>query len=491
MTDYSKLSPITPEIRRRVARADKNDTVPASVPVSEVPPGVFIEAVDPDGPAARAGIAPGETLLSINDNPVRDTIDYYFHGAEEEVELLIEGRDGRRRTIAIEKKNPEEQLGLELRQFTTQQCGCNCVFCFVHQLPDHMRKSLYIKDEDYRLSFMQGSYVTGITLKDSDLQRIAEQRLTPLYISVHAIREDLRRWLLGVKKARPILDLLHFFRDNRIQVHTQIVLCPEHNDGEELDRTLGTLMDLHPTVQSVAIVPLGMTKWRDGLPDMPPVTPQYARRFIRELTPRLRTIAEQYGEPLVLLADEWYLIAGRKAPSYSAYPDLPQLENGVGMVYHFYKDFAEARRVLRTNRPEKPWRVGAVTSTLSVPVLERVKTLCAEHHIEVVPLPTVNTVFGETIHVTGLLCAEDIQRTLENNPGFDQYLLPGNCVRKYDQRFLDGVTLEQIRQRTGLRIDPVLGGALDFVETILEAAVGYEHEPVQDHAFLLPHWSNS
>lgn len=491
MTDYSKLPPITPEIRRRVARADKNDTVPASVPVSEAPPGVVIESVAPQSPAAEAGIRVGEKLVSINGHPIRDTIDYFFHGAEEDVALVIESPGGAQRTVEIEKETPEESLGLELSQFTTQQCGCNCVFCFVHQLPDHMRKSLYIKDEDYRLSFLQGSYVTGITLKDSDLARIADQRLSPLYISVHAIREDLRRWLLGVKKARPVMELLEFFRDNRLQLHTQIVLCPEHNDGKELDRTLGTLMDFHPTVQSVAIVPIGMTKWRDGLPEMPPVTPQYARNFIRQLTPRLRTIAEQYGEPLVMLADEWYLIAGRKAPSYSQYPDLPQLENGVGMVYHFYKDFAKARRTIQENRPQKPWRVAAVTSTLSVPVLERVRTLCAENNIEVVPLPTTNTVFGETIHVTGLLCAEDIQRTIEQNPGFDQYLLPGNCLRKEDERFLDGVTLTELRHRTGVRIDPVLGGSLDFVETILAPASGYDHQPVRDHAFLLPHWSNS
>lgn len=490
-TDYTKLAPITPEIRRRVTRADKNDTVPASVAVSEVPPGVPIVRVEPGSLAEAAGLRAGMKLVRINGEPVRDVIDFFFHGADERLALEIEQPGGEVRTIRLRKETPEQSLGIELQQFTTQQCGCNCVFCFVHQLPDSMRKSLYIKDEDYRLSFMQGSYVTGITLKDSDLERIARQRLSPLYISVHAVDEDLRRWLLGVKKCRPIVELLHFLRDNRIQVHTQIVLCPGHNDGEALDRTLDTLLGLHPTVQSVAIVPIGMTKWRDGLPEMNPVTPAYARAFIRRLTPRLRVIAEQHGEPLVLLADEWYLIAGRKAPSYTQWPDLPQLENGVGMVYHFYRDLKEAKRALDKHRPSRPWRVGAVTSTLTVPVLEKMRAACAASNIEVTPLPTVNTLFGETIHVTGLLCGRDLLGTIRDNPGYDQYLLPGNCIRKHDHKFLDDMTFEQLQEKAGARVDAVLGGALDFAETILEAATGYAHHEVKEHPFLAPHWSNT
>ena len=489
--DYTKLEPITAEIRRRVRRADKDDTIPASVAVAEAGEGVVVEAVEPGSLGEEAGLLPGTKILRINGEPVRDTIDFFFHGADDELEIDYLTASGEPEVVLIDKSSPEEQLGVELRQFTTQQCGCNCVFCFVHQLPDHMRKSLYIKDEDYRLSFMQGSYVTGITLKDSDLERIARQRLTPLYISVHAIDETLRRWLLGVKKCRPILELLDFFQRNRIQIHTQIVLCPGHNDGAQLEHTLDTLMSYFPTVQSVAIVPLGMTKWRDGLPNLDLVTPAYARKFIRSLTPRIRSIADEYGEPIVMLADEWYLIAGRKAPSYSQYPDVPQLENGVGMVYHFYKDFKDAKKVLKENAPKKPWRVAAVTSTLSVPVLERIQKVCAEANIEVTPLPTVNTLFGDTIHVTGLLTGTDIEKTIRANPGFDQYLLPGNCLRRYDTKFLDDMTLQELRRRTGERIDPVLGGSLDFVETVLEAAVGYEHSPVKDHAFLEPHWSNN
>ncbi|MDK2973188.1 MAG: hypothetical protein PWP23_2943 [Candidatus Sumerlaeota bacterium] len=490
--DYSRLPPVTPEIRRRVNRADKSDTVPAGLSMAEAPPGVVIERVEPGSLAAEAGIVAGETLVRINGNDVRDTIDYYFHGADETLELELRDPAGAARTIVVEKQSPEEQLGLELLQFTTQQCGCNCVFCFVHQLPDNMRKSLYIKDEDYRLSFMQGSYITGITLKDADLERIAKQRLSPLYISMHAVDEDLRRWLLGVRKARPVVEMLEFFSRHRLQVHTQIVLCPGHNDGEQLDRTLATLLDYYPSVQSVAIVPLGMTKWREGLPDLEPVTPQYARQFIRRTTPTLKSVAEEYGEPVVMIADEWYLIAGRRAPSYSQWPEVPQLENGVGMVYHFYRDLPEARRLLRRLKPGRPWRVGAVTSTLSVPVLDRVRDLLAsEAGIEVVALPTVNTLFGETIHVTGLLCGQDIAKTITAHPGFDQYLLPGNCLRRYDTKFLDDMPLEHLRRKTGVRIDPVLGGALDFVETVLAGAGLLEHQPVTEHPFLQPHWSNT
>ncbi|MCC5876758.1 MAG: DUF512 domain-containing protein, partial [Candidatus Sumerlaeia bacterium] len=469
-----------------------NMTIPPTVAVTELPPGVLISHVYPESPAALAGVRVGEKLLHINGQPVRDTVDFYFHGAEEELVLDVEDASGNPRKIEVSKDSPEDFLGLEVEQFTTQHCGCNCVFCFVHQLPDNMRKSLYVKDEDYRLSFMQGSYITGMNLKDSDLERIATQRLSPLYLSVHAIDEEIRKFLLGLKKARPMHELLGFLHKHRIQVHTQIVLCPDVNDGAELDRTLDTLVSFMPSVQSIAIVPLGMTKWRDGLPHLRSVDRAYAKDFIRKLKPRLREYEEEYGEPFVLLADEWYLIAGLRPPSYSRYPDLPQLENGVGMVYHFYKDFARARRRMPKSLGGKKWRVAAVTSTLSPPVLKRVTELCREcDGLEIDIIPTVNTVFGETIHVTGLLTGSDIGKTIRHNPFYDQFLLPGNCIRKYDGRFLDDLTLEDLREQTGKLITPVLGGSLDFVETILEQAIGLDHEPVRDHVFLEPHWANN
>lgn len=484
MTDSAKT------LRERLARHDPQMTIPASVAVAELPPGVRIAHVYTGSPAAAAGLAVDDVLLEVNGEPVRDTVDFYFHTAEEDLELLVETPGRERRRVTISKFAAEEALGLEVEQFTTQNCGCNCVFCFVHQLPDHMRKSLYVKDEDYRLSFMQGSYITGTNLKDSDLERIAAQRLTPLYISVHAVDEELRKWLLGLKKARPILELLAFFREHRLELHTQIVLCPGKNDGAELERTLEVLCDHVPTVQSIAIVPVGLTKWREGLPGLVPVDGAYARSFLRRWKPRLKKIEERFGRPVALLADEWFLIAGQRPPSYTRYPDLPQLENGVGMVYHFYKDFAEARRLLPA-RLDRPWRVAAITSTLSPPVLTRIRDLCAQcEGLAVDILPVENTLFGPTIHVTGLLSGGDIGRTIKHSPFYDQYLLPGNCLRKYDERFIDDLTLEQLRRETGKRISPVLGGAYDFVATILEEASGLPRDLPKDHPFLRKHWSN-
>ncbi|MDX2175340.1 MAG: DUF512 domain-containing protein [Candidatus Sumerlaeia bacterium] len=477
-------------LRERLQRHDPTLTIPASVSVAELPPGVTIISMNPEGIGAQAGLLVGDKLLRINGKGVRDTLDFYFHGADEELELELE-RDGKPLAIAIAKEWPEQSLEIEIEQFTTQNCGCNCVFCFVHQLPDNMRKTLYVKDEDYRLSFLQGSYVTGVTLKEADLARIAEQRLMPLYISVHAIDEELRRWLLGIKKAYPIRQLLDFIRDNRLEIHTQIVLCPGKNDGEKLAETLDALLSYHPFVASIAIVPLGMTKWRDGLPELQPVTPEYARGFIRSLKPRMKDIQERFGEPVALLADEWYLIAGLKPPAYSRFPDMPQLENGVGMVYHFYKDFAKARRALPPKLDRK-WRVAAITSTLSPPVLKKVHDLCETcEGLEVDILPTVNTLFGETIHVTGLLGGGDIGKAIRHNPFYDQYLLPGNCLRKEDAKFIDDMPLDDLRAQTKKLVTPVLGGSLDFVETILEAATGRPKQRLGDHPFLRPHWSNS
>ena len=478
-------------LRERLQRADPSLTIPASIAVTEMEPGVKVSRVVEGSLAARAGVLPGEKLTHVNGEPVRDTVDFYFHiGGEEELELEIESLAGEARTVVVTKDSPDAQLGLDVEQFTTQHCGCNCVFCFVHQLPDNMRKSLYVKDEDYRLSFMQGSYVTGTTLKDSDLERIARQRLTPLYLSVHAVDEDLRKWLLGLKKARPILEVLKFFKKNRLQMHTQIVLCPEKNDGAQLERTLDTLLQYHPTVQSIAIVPLGMTKWRDGLPPMVPVTKEYARRFIKGLKPRLREIEKKYGEPVAMLADEWFLIAGMAVPRYTQFESIPQLENGVGMVYHFYRDFNAAKKIMPKKLP-RPWRVAAITSTLSPPVLKKLVKLCEScEGLKVDVIPVVNELFGESIHVTGLLTGGDLGKAIKHNPFYDQYLLPGNCLRKYDEKFLDDLTLAQLKEQTGKLITPVLGGALDFVDTILEKAIGREHHEVKDHPFLVKHWAN-
>lgn len=478
-------------LRERLSRHDPTLTIPASVSVAEQPPGVRIAEVEPGSPADRAGLRPGEKLLRINGRGIRDTVDFYFHGAHERLRVELESESGAPRKVLLRKATPEEHLGLELEQFTTQNCGCNCVFCFVHQLPDHMRRTLYVKDEDYRHSFLNGSYITGVTLKQSDLDRIAEQRLTPLYISVHAIDEELRRWLLGIKRALPVLEMLAFFRRHRVSVHTQIVLCPGHNDGAKLAETLDALLSFHPTVASIAIVPVGLTKWRDGLPELTPVTREYAARFLREWRPRLAQIEARHGKPVAMLADEWYLIAGRRTPAYTNYPDLPQLSNGCGVVYHFYKDFAKARRALPASLGRK-WRVAAVTSTLSGPVLRRIVDLCRRcEGLEVEVLPTVNTLFGESIHVTGLLGGGDIGRTIRHNPLFDQYLLPGNCLRKQDSRFIDDVLLDELRARTGKLVTPVLGGAHDFVQTIADAVQGRAHDAPGDHVFLAPHWSNS
>jgi putative radical SAM enzyme (TIGR03279 family) len=477
-------------LRERLQRHDLSNIIPASLSVAEQPAGVKVLHVQEGSLAEKAGIRAGDRLISFNGKGIRDTVDYFFYGTARRLDIGMETADGTPTRKRITKPWPEADLGMEVEQFKTQACGCNCVFCFVHQLPDSMRSTLYVKDEDYRHSFLQGSYITGVTLKKPDLDRIAEQRLTPLYVSVHAINEELRRWLLGIRRSYPILELLDFFRANRLQLHTQIVLCPGHNDGEELEKTVATLLGYHPTVQSVAVVPLGLTKWREGLPDLNPVTPQYARQFIRDTRGMIEASIARFGEPVVMLSDEWYLIAKMRIPGYTQYAELPQLSNGVGMVYHFYRDAARARRRLQKPLP-RPWRVAAITSTLSGPVLDRIIGMC--HRCEgltVERIPVVNTVFGETIHVTGLLCGRDIQAAIQANPGYDQYLLPGNCLRRWDERFLDDLTLGQLRENTGALVTPVLGGAADFAETILEHAAGRAHR-VEDHIFLRPHWSNT
>ncbi|HTP63959.1 MAG TPA: DUF512 domain-containing protein, partial [Geobacteraceae bacterium] len=358
--------------------------------------GLLIEKVIPGSIASEMEIEPGDRLVSINGHPLADIIDYNYFGAEDELTLEIVKGDGELWEVEIER-DAHELLGLIFPAPVPLRCGNKCIFCFVHQLPPGLRSPLYVKDEDYRLSFLYGNYVTLANMGPKDLARIREQRLSPLYISVHATDPALRERLLGKKGIIPILAIMEELAASRITMHTQVVLCPGINDGEALERTVADLAGLYPRVASLAVVPVGLTRYRRGLPRLAPVTGSYAAAFIAEWEARASSLAERLGGPFLFLADEFYIKAGVPFPPLESYGDLPQIENGVGMVPLFLHEAAE---VLEQAGRLKSFKATVVTGVSFYRFLAGfLRKLGRKTGIELTPVAVPNRLFGPRVTV--------------------------------------------------------------------------------------------
>ncbi len=409
--------------------------------------GLFINAVSPGSIAEEMEVQEGDRLLSVNGRPLRDLIDYsYYTASEEELLLEIEKPDGELWEVEVER-DEGESLGLTFAAPAPARCANNCLFCFVHQLPRGLRKPLYVKDEDYRLSFLNGNYVTLANLSRSALQRITEQRLSPLYISVHATNPALREQLLGKAGIPPILEQLHKLAAARIIMHTQVVLCPGLNDGEELQRTVADLAALFPAVQSLAIVPLGLTEHRQKLPLLAPVDAEYARQFITGWQPRSQTLRKQLGRPFLFLADEFFLKANAPFPPLKEYGDFPQLENGVGMVPLFMK---EAAQVVRRAAVVGKFRATVVTGVSSFSfVSDFLNSLGEKSGLELVPCAVENRLFGASVTVSGLVSGNDIITALAGQKIGAALFVPDVMVKEGEGVFLDDVSLVELEERLG------------------------------------------
>ncbi|MEA3475969.1 MAG: DUF512 domain-containing protein, partial [Candidatus Cloacimonadota bacterium] len=289
-----------------------------------------IKSITKQSIANNIGIQTNDILLSINNHPINDVIDYRFYQANEVLRIKIE-RNNRPKTYLI-KKGYSEDLGLEFHPIKYRRCNCNCIFCFVDQMHPQARPSLKIKDDDYRFSFLFGSFISLTNLSESDYSRIINQRLSPLYISVHTTNDNLRKKIMRYKTQFSIKDKLKFFAENGIQMHTQIVLIPDWNEGKELERTIFGLAELYPSVQSIAIVPVGLTKFREGLTKIKPVDEVLAKRVIFDSMKWREKLKKKYDTGLVTLADEFFLLAREEIPEEEYYDDFPQIENGVGMT---------------------------------------------------------------------------------------------------------------------------------------------------------------
>ena len=420
--------------------------------------GLMIREVEPGSLGEALGIRAGDAVVAINGRRVMDTLDYRFRITEPRVELTIR-RGEQTLAFAIEKE-PYDLLGIEFENDLADRihtCNNKCVFCFIHQMPKGMRRSLYLMDDDFRLSFLHGNYVTLTNVTEEEFQRILEQKLSPMYVSVHATDPDLRARLLGKREPAPILPLLKRLHDGGIDVHAQIVLCPGWNDSSALHQTLHDLATLHPAVTgkragtlSVAIVPVGLTKFRQKLTPLTPPDRPYAQRFVREVRSLEHTFHARLGTRFAFLSDEWFFLAGEPVPGRRYYEDFPQLEDGVGTVRLFLN---RAYDVVRRLPPavERPVQMTLITGELPSAIIQRFAQMLERvQGVELNVCVVKNHFFGGTVNVTGLLTTQDIARALEGFPAYPTVVLPSICLRD-GYLFLDDVTVEQFEAQIGRR----------------------------------------
>ena len=417
---------------------------------------------------SKIGLKAGDMLQTINHRPVRDFIDYRYNMSDESL-LLQMRRDGKSFEVHVEK-DADEDIGLHLEPIQFKSCGNNCIFCFIDQLPAGLRPSLYFKDEDYRLSFLHGAYITLTGIAKDELDRIRKQRLSPLYVSVHTTDPDLRRKMMRSKDAGELMERIEYLAQAHIELHTQVVLCPGINDGPHLERTIKDLSTYHPHVRSVALVPVGLTRHRHGLSSLAGVGPAYAKKLIQNLQPWQENFRRMLGETFLCVADEFYLLAGIDIPPRTWYDDFPQIENGVGMVRQFLDAFSQRKSELPA-KADTPLEITVVTGTLANTFLRRlVPTALGIGKVRIEIVPVKNRFFGESVTVSGLLTGEDIVTTLRDRDGGEVVMLPPNCINE-DGFLLDDSTIEDIAGETEQR---VVVGTYDLVASLLALASGIE-----------------
>ncbi len=431
-----------------------------------------ITRIVPDSIAAEIGFEVGDRLVSINGEKPRDLIDYRFLIADEFLELVVLDRDDRLHEVDIEK-DYDEDLGLEFETALFDgliQCNNRCPFCFIDQQPPGKRESLYFKDDDYRLSFLYGSYLTLTNLSQREWDRIERLRLSPLYVSVHATNPEVRSRLLKNPRAGQILNQLAWFQARQLQIHAQVVVCPDLNDGDILRETLEDLVQFYPgeipTVTSVAIVPVGLTRFRPDQDELRPVTPADAVAVIERVQALQGEFLERFGTRFAWLADEWFLIAGQDLPPASFYEDYPQLENGVGSI----RSFISAFEALSSNFPPQitpdrhlTWVVGNVVAKAFQPIQARLNQI---QGLQVDLVGIASRYWGQELTVTGLVTGQDLLETLHDRPCGDGILLPSVMLKHGETCFLDDRTVGELEQKLQVPI-LICEGVSGLIQQIL------------------------
>ena len=419
--------------------------------------GVEVAEVAPVSLGAELELEPGDRITKVNGRPVRDYLDFRFHTAGE-TELVLEVRKntGENWELQIERSESED-FGLSFEQIIPRQCANECIFCFCKGNPERARASLFVRDEDVRLSFLYGNYTTLTSITEDEMRRIIEQRLSPQYVSVHATNLDVRAYLLGIEKLRAdIAPKLTRLLDAGIEIHAQVVLCPGINDGEILRQTIADLAAEHPRITSVAIVPLGLTRYNVDA-RLTPVTPDFCRQTIDEIVPVQRQFRKRLGTTFAFLGDEIYLRAGRSVPGRAHYGDYPQIEDGIGMVRAFDNDFAALLKRLERHPLGRPSKIRGtiLTGSLFAPVLKRkIDSLNIRFgtklHVEGVD----NNYFGGDVSVAGLLAGADLLAARDRIRG-EFVIIPKSTLKSDEEIMLDGMKLEDLLKQFKVPVHPV------------------------------------
>ncbi len=427
-------------------------------------------SVAPHSPAWRAGVRVGETLTHVNGKDIVDVLDYKFYSYDPCLELTLKDADGSVRTVCV-RKGEGEDLGLEFETYLmdrARSCANNCIFCFVDQLPPGMRKTLYFKDDDARLSFLMGNYITLTNLSQREVQRIIDLRVSPINVSVHTTDRELRARMLGHKTAGRGIDIMEQLAAANITMNCQIVSCPGINDGPALDKTMHDLAAMFPAVHSVSVVPVGVTKFRDGLHPISPYTREQAAAVVEQVEAFAAQHKAQHGTSLVWCSDEFYLIAGRELPGEDYYEEFTQLDNGVGMLRLLKGEFARALDLLDEEEMANTTPFSIATGVSAAPFLRELVDMAREKcgKIEGEVYPVQNDFFGHTIVVAGLVTGGDLIAQLRGKRLGERLLISASMLRSGERVFLDDVSLDDVERELGVPVIPVAQDGYELCDAI-------------------------
>lgn len=429
----------------------------------------IIRSVEEGSIAWELGIEAGDKLISINDNEIEDVFDYHFLVNDEELIVLIEKPDGEQWELEIEK-DYEEDLGISFEQGLMDEyrsCRNKCMFCFIDQMPKGMRDTLYFKDDDSRLSFLQGNYITLTNMSDDDVRRIVKYHLEPINISIHTTNPELRCKMLHNRFAGEALKKVDILYEGGITMNGQIVLCKGENDGEELERSIKDMTKYLPYLQSVSVVPVGLTKYREGLYPLESFEKEDAKKVLETIHKWQKKIYEEHGTHFIHAGDEWYILAEEEVPEEERYDGYLQLENGVGMLRLLQNEFEEEFDTLVGD--DRRREISLATGVLAYPYLKRmVERLQTKYpNITVHLYKIINNFFGEKITVAGLITGQDLIGQLKGQPLGDTLLLPCSMLRDGEEVLLDDVTLTDLKESLQVDIDIVKSSGQDLIEAII------------------------
>lgn len=437
---------------------------------------IAIKAVQPDSAAHDADIRPGDFLISVNGQEIEDIFDYRFLTADSKFTVEIEKKNGELWEIDIEKDEYED-FGLEFEDpmiSGAKSCSNKCIFCFIDQLPKGMRDTVYFKDDDSRLSFLTGNYVTLTNMKRSDIERLIKYRMTPVNVSVHTTNPELRRFMLGNRFAGDIKEKIKLLIDGGIDINAQIVLCRDINDGPELDRTLSDLSELCPGVTSISVVPVGLTKWRDGLYGLKPFDAEASGKVLEQVGGWQKMFLEKHGTRLVYLADEFYIKAGAELPQCEEYEDFPQIENGVGLMSLFIHEFHEYiedsgkfldRHFLSVDNER---HVSIATGVCAYEYIKELAQILEKRYnsLKITVFPIKNDFFGENVTVTGLLTGTDLIGQLTGQELGNELFISRSMLKSGEDIFLDDITVRELSEKLKVKVTIVENSGEDFINKI-------------------------